>query len=128
MSDAPEIVWEAHSADGQRKIQVFRRPDGTYGFEGYRFSDELRESCWIPYGYHGCRAVDAHSAIREALGRVDWAQQLDGMTVNERLADLGLRSEYEAAVASKDLVKIEQILVRARLDRASIDAILNSLG
>ena len=39
------VVKEILSADGMRKIEIFRRPDGSYGFEGYRLSDEPRERC-----------------------------------------------------------------------------------
>ena len=49
------------------------------------------------------------------------------MTVNERLYELNLVEEFDAARAAKDIDKIEEILVRARVDRASIQAIVDAL-
>jgi len=120
------VVKTIQSADGLRKIEIFRRPEGSYGFEGYRFSCEPLERCWIPYGFHGCRAADAAIAEREALERVSWSKVLDGMSVNERLHELNLAEEFDAARAAKDIVKIQEILVRARVDRASIQAIVEA--
>jgi hypothetical protein len=127
MSRMNVVVKTILSADGLRKIEIFRRPDGSYGFEGYRLSREPLERCWIPYGFHGCRADDVAIAEREALGRVDWSTVLDGMTVNERLHELNLVEEFDAARAVKDIEKVEEILVRARVDRASIQAIVKAL-
>jgi hypothetical protein len=120
------VVKTIISADGLRKIEIFTRSDGSYGFEGYRFSPESLEGCWIPYGFHGCRAEDAAIAEREALGRVDWSKVLDGMTVNERLLELDLIEDFDAARAAKDVEKMEEILMRARVDRPSIQAILKA--
>jgi hypothetical protein len=64
---------------------------------------------------------------REALERVSWAKVLDGMTVNERLHELNLAEEFDAARAAMDVAKIEEILVRARVDRISIKAIVEAL-
>lgn len=121
------VVKTILSADGPRKIEIFRRPDGSYGFEGYRFSREPFEHCWIPYGFHGCRADDASIAEREAMERVDWSKVLNGMTGNERLLELDLSGEFDAARAAKDIVKMEQILVRARVDLAPIREIIETL-
>jgi len=96
------------------------------GFEGYRFSREPLERCWIPYGFHGCRAEDALIAEKEALERVDWSKVLDGMTVTERLHELDLVEEFDAARAAKDVERMEEILVSARVDRASIQAIVEA--
>ena len=121
------VVKTILSADGLRKIEIFRRPDGSYGFEGYRFSHEPREGCWLPYGFHGSRTDDVALAEREALGRVNWEKILDGMTVNERLYELNLLEEFDAARSTKDIGKLEEILLRARVDRASIQAIIEAL-
>jgi hypothetical protein len=66
-------------------------------------------------------------AEREALGRVNWEKILDGMTVNERLYELNLLEEFDAARSIKDIGTIEEILLRARVDRASIQAIIEAL-
>src|SRR5262245_6541667 len=67
------IVKELLSPDGKRKLQVFRRDDGSFGFESLQFSDEPLEMCWIPHGrLSECFAPTAEIAEREARGRVDW--------------------------------------------------------
>jgi hypothetical protein len=67
------IVKEFVAPDGKRKLQVFRRDDGSFGFESLRFSEEPLEMCWIPHGpFSECFAPTAEIAEDEARGRVDW--------------------------------------------------------
>ena len=67
------IVKEFVGADGKRKLQVFRRDDGSFGFESLRFSEEPLEMCWIPDGrFSECFAPTADVAELEARGRIDW--------------------------------------------------------
>jgi hypothetical protein len=67
------IVKELIATDGKRKVQVFRRDDGSYGFESLRLSEEPLEMSWIPYGrFSECIAPSMEIAEREARGRVDW--------------------------------------------------------
>lgn len=68
-----DIVKELLSPDGTRKVQIFQRSDGSFGFKSFRFSDDPLELCWIPHGrYSECFAPTAEAAEREARGRVDW--------------------------------------------------------
>jgi hypothetical protein len=67
------IVKEMIATDGKRKVQVFRRDDGSYGFESLRLSEEPLERSWIPHGrFSQCIAASAETAESEARGRVDW--------------------------------------------------------
>jgi hypothetical protein len=67
------LIKELLAPDGKWKVQIFRRDDGTFGFESLRFSEEPLEMCWIPHGrYSECFARTAEVAEREARGRVDW--------------------------------------------------------
>jgi hypothetical protein len=69
------IVKELVARDGKRKVQIFRREDGSFGFEALRFSDEPLEMCWIPYGrFSECFAGDEQKAESEARSRVRWLQ------------------------------------------------------
>jgi hypothetical protein len=71
--DMKAVVKELMSQDGARKVQIFRRDDGTFGFDAWRFSDNSLEMCWIPYGqYPECVAPTPEIAEREARGRVEW--------------------------------------------------------
>jgi hypothetical protein len=57
----------------KRRVVVFRRDDGSFGFEEERFSDEPLESAWIPFGrYSVCRCDTAERALVEARSRVPW--------------------------------------------------------
>jgi hypothetical protein len=121
------VVKTITSADGLRRIEIFERPDGSFGFEGYWFSREARERCWIPYGFFASRCDSAFTAEAEALERVSWTKLLDGMTVNERLYAMNLGREFDAALVDKDVESIKAILVRARVDLESIEQIVNDL-
>ncbi|HCS48296.1 MAG TPA: hypothetical protein DIW61_08605 [Candidatus Aminicenantes bacterium] len=69
------IIKELMAHDGKRKVQIFRREDGTFGFEALRFSDETLEMCWIPDGrYSECFTGDEQTAESEARSRVPWLQ------------------------------------------------------
>jgi hypothetical protein len=67
------VVRTLSSTDGRRKVEIYRRDDGTYGFEAWNWSDEPLERCWIPYGnFSHCIAPNADGPEREARGRVPW--------------------------------------------------------
>jgi hypothetical protein len=67
------LINELIAPDGKWKVQIFRRDDGTFGFESLRWSEEPFEMCWIPCGrYSECFTPTAEIAEREARGRVDW--------------------------------------------------------
>lgn len=74
-----DVVKELVARDRKRKVQIYRREDGSFGFEARRFSEEPRELCWIPYGrFSECFAADLQTAEFEARGRVDWLRgQMD---------------------------------------------------
>jgi len=56
-----------------RRVVVFRRDDGSFGFEEEWFSDEPLEKMWIPFGkYSVCRCDSEERALAEARGRVSW--------------------------------------------------------
>jgi hypothetical protein len=67
------VVKELLASDRKRKVQIFRREDGSFGFESLYFSDDPLEQSWIPHGrYSVCFAASVEIAEREARGRVDW--------------------------------------------------------
>ncbi|RBI86154.1 hypothetical protein DRV85_05195 [Rhodosalinus halophilus] len=56
-------------------VDLFRRPDGTYGFEEYRREPEDGRG-WFVIGHHGHRVFDSEAAALAAARReVAW---LDG--------------------------------------------------
>ncbi len=67
------IIKEILALEGKRKVQIFRRDDGSFGFEALQFSEDPLEKCWVIHGrFFECIAPSAEIAEREARGRVDW--------------------------------------------------------
>ncbi len=59
------------SGDRRRKVEIFRRDDGTFGFEEWKYGHE--EQSWYPSGYYSYAIIDdLEHAIAEARGRVAW--------------------------------------------------------
>jgi hypothetical protein len=57
--------------DGTRKVEIYRRPDGTFGFEELKYGQE--EQSWFPVGMYSFAVVDSlEHAIKEAESRVSW--------------------------------------------------------
>jgi hypothetical protein len=57
-------------------VDVFQRPDGTYGFEEFRRDPEDGRG-WFAIGYYGDATFDsAEAALSEAVRTVGW---LDGV-------------------------------------------------
>jgi hypothetical protein len=75
------VVKELRSRDGRLKVHIFRRDAGTFGFDQWRFSDEPREHCWIPFGrFSECVAPDQRTAEQEARDRIEWLRlEQDGV-------------------------------------------------
>lgn len=53
-------------------VDIFRRPDGSFGFDEYRRDPEDGRG-WYSIGHHGAkRFICADSALAEARARVGW--------------------------------------------------------
>ena len=53
-------------------VDVFQRPDGTYGFEEFRRDPEDPRG-WYPVGFYGAQRFDSFEAAqRNALQQVAW--------------------------------------------------------
>ena len=67
----PTIKKTFINSDGTRKVEVFQRPDDTFGFEELKFWQE--EQAWVPHGKYSIAIIDSlERAIKEAKGRVEW--------------------------------------------------------
>lgn len=59
--------------DGKRKVELFQRANGTYGFLEWVFGEPPYTSRWFPSsGSTECFVPDARTAMAEARGRVEW--------------------------------------------------------
>ncbi|MEM9029951.1 MAG: hypothetical protein AAGC70_16435 [Pseudomonadota bacterium] len=67
------VVVHSYNLDGEtRCVDVFRRSDGTFGFEEYRREPEDGRG-WYPIGHHGDRRfTTASDALTQAKVSVDW--------------------------------------------------------
>ena len=53
--------------------------------------------------------------------------ELEGMTTNERLFEVGLLDEYDTAIAGRDTEKVRTILESIYVDELSIARILSQI-
>ena len=66
-----EVVKMLYSRDEQSRVEIFRRKNGTFGFEDWGYYPE--EDSWGPRGgYSYCIVESLEAALREATGRVSW--------------------------------------------------------
>jgi hypothetical protein len=66
------VLASHQTADAGRCVDVFVRPDGTYGFEEFR-RDPEDMGVWTPVGYFSVREFPTEtSAVDAARGEVPW--------------------------------------------------------
>lgn len=66
------VLKSVNSPDGGLCVDIFLRPDGTFGFEEYR-RDVEDEKGWFPIGFFGERIFNNESdALNEAQIKVAW--------------------------------------------------------
>ena len=69
---APKTRRTILSQDGKRKVEIFQRQDGTFGFEEYFYDTE--DKAWCPRSPGGQISImdTLDRAVFEALGRISW--------------------------------------------------------
>jgi len=70
----PDLVLQTLTdITGKRRVHIFKRENGTFGFEEEYWSDDEFERCWIPAGRQMFSICDSQEiALREARGRIGW--------------------------------------------------------
>ncbi len=72
MAHANKVTRSIETPDGGRCVDLFLRPDASFGFEEYR-RDPEDGSGWFPIGFHGDAAFATEAAaLAEARQRVGW--------------------------------------------------------
>ncbi len=72
------VLRSIETPDGQHCMDLFRRPDGSHGFEEYRRDPEDVRG-WYPAGHFGARRfADADAALRAALAAIHWLEDAMG--------------------------------------------------
>ena len=81
MKDKPKVVLSVNHDGALIFVDVFQRPDGTYGFEEYR-RDPEDNTGWFAIGHHAHKIfTDIDSAKNAAIQQVDWLKGFSVPTV-----------------------------------------------
>jgi hypothetical protein len=72
------VLQSINFPDEGRCVDIFRRLDGTCGFEEFR-RDIEDERGWFPIGFFGEKVFDSEeAALREARATVPWLDEVLG--------------------------------------------------
>ena len=83
--------------------------------------EKLFGNTWLKDNESYHKAYEAWDKFKELLGR-----SIHGMTVNERLFNLGLLDDFDKAVKKKDKSRLRAILYKCFLDDNNIEAVINN--
>ncbi len=74
MAHANKVTRSIETPDGGRCVDLFRRPDESFGFKEYR-RDVEDGGGWFPIGFHAEAVFATESeALAEARRRVGWLE------------------------------------------------------
>ncbi len=72
MAGKNTVLKSINNPGESRCVDIFRRPDGSFGFEEFR-RDAEDPGGWYPIGFFGDRAFDSEAAaLREARLKIPW--------------------------------------------------------
>jgi hypothetical protein len=76
MAHLNKVLRSLNNADASRCVDIFRRPDGSLGFEEYRREIEDGRG-WYAVGFHSSRRFDDEAGALEAAKQdVAWLKQV----------------------------------------------------
>ncbi|RMF02880.1 MAG: hypothetical protein D6773_08110 [Alphaproteobacteria bacterium] len=76
MAHVNRVCQSIETEDGTLCVDIFRRPDATYGFEEYRREREDGRG-WYPVGFHAHLTFESESAaLAAALAQVTWLAEV----------------------------------------------------
>ncbi len=71
MAHQKKVFRSIETTDGTRCVDIFMRPDATFGFEEYR--RDVEDSRWFPIGSNPDRIYGTEgAALDEAMSIVPW--------------------------------------------------------
>lgn len=74
MAHVNKVMKSIETDDGGRCVDIFHRPDGTYGFEEFR-RDVEDPSGWFPIGFFADKVFDTEDeATTTAVKSVQWLE------------------------------------------------------
>ena len=69
------VLQSIETPDGDRCVDIFRRSDGSFGFEGYR-RDAEDTSGWFRVTQFGGQRYESEAAARHAAARIfPWVER-----------------------------------------------------
>ncbi|MFM9846963.1 MAG: hypothetical protein ACKVP3_07365 [Hyphomicrobiaceae bacterium] len=72
------VVKSINAAGDDRCVDIFRRPDDTFGFEEYRRDVEDQRG-WFAIGFYSSKPFDSEAAAQAAaLAAVSWLREAIG--------------------------------------------------
>ena len=76
MAHGNKVLRSIEIPDGWRCVDIFVRPDGTFGFAELR-QDPEDNSGWFPIGYHSGQIFKTEdAALNEAMSKVPWLREV----------------------------------------------------
>ncbi len=66
------VLHSVNNDDGSLCVDVFRRPDGSIGFEEFRRDVEDPSGWFAVGGYGGVQYENEETAVRDAVAAVVW--------------------------------------------------------
>ena len=69
-----DVIRTFSSPDGRERLVIFKRDDGTYGFDHEKWGDYPEEQCWIPWTNFASFCATEEIAVREGLSRMGWGE------------------------------------------------------
>ena len=67
-----KTIQTIYDESKKRRVIIFQRDDGTFGFNEEKFSDEPLEKTWIPIDRRNSQCDTLEQVLTEIRGRVDW--------------------------------------------------------
>jgi len=78
MAHVNKVIRSINNEDVSLCVDIFRRPDNTFGFEEYRREIEDNRG-WFPIGGHSSYVFDSDiAALRAAKANVAWLSRMIG--------------------------------------------------
>ena len=76
MTERNTVLRSINDAEGLRCVDIFERPDGSFGFDEFRRDAE--RPGWYSIAYQGERRFEsAEDALAAALRATPWLRELD---------------------------------------------------
>lgn len=77
MAHENQVLRSIETPDGTQCVDIFRRPDGSYGFESFRRDPETGHGWFPTSNFSSLTFANQEDAATEAYKRIPWLAALD---------------------------------------------------